>query len=50
VVLSSYGYMNNIIYWYFMDGIGNIDTTEVGGQLPSYYINRFDTASVEMNY
>ena len=50
LVLSSYGYMNNIIDWYFMDGMGNIDTTDVGGQLPSYYINRFDTAAVEINY
>jgi hypothetical protein len=46
----SYGNTNNFLNWYFIDGRGNIDSTSPGGQLPSYYINRFDTASVEINY
>jgi hypothetical protein len=50
VVMPSYGYTNNILSWHFSDAMGNVDTTDVGGQLPSYYISRFDTASMEINY
>ncbi len=50
VIMPGYGYTNNLLSWHFSDGMGNVDTTETGGQLPSYYINRFDTASVELNY
>jgi hypothetical protein len=48
--MASHGNINNVVSWYFINGMGNVDTTEMGGQLPSYYINRFDTASVEINY
>ena len=50
VVMPSYGYTNNLLRWHFSDGFGNVDTTETVGQLPIYYINRFDTAAVEINY
>lgn len=49
-VLPSYGYTNNFLRWHFFDTMGNIDTIDRGGTLPGYYINRFDTASVEINY
>jgi hypothetical protein len=50
VVVPSYGYCNNIVHWYFTDGPGNIDSSETRGQRPGYYISRFDTAFVELNY
>lgn len=49
VLLESFGNNNNSIYWYFTDNAGTI-ATETGGILPDYYINRFDTATAEVNY
>ena len=49
-IIPSYGYTNNLIKWHFIDQSGNVDSIEGGGQTPPYYINRFDTASVEINY
>ena len=48
--MMSYGNTNYIINWYFIDGLGNTVATETGGQIPGYYVNRFDTVSVEINY
>jgi hypothetical protein len=50
VIIESYGNSDNSIDWYFTDDRGNKITTETSGQVPIYYINRFDTASVEINY
>jgi len=50
VLMPGYGYTNNFLSWHFSDGMGNVDTTETGGHLPGYYISRFDTAFVEINY
>lgn len=50
VIMASYGNRNNPLLWYFTNATGTADTTNKGGSLPDYYINRFDTASVEINY
>jgi len=50
VLLASFGNNNNIITWNFTDDAGAIITTETGGSLHGYYINRFDTATAEMDY
>ncbi|MFT4019639.1 MAG: hypothetical protein QM668_21930 [Agriterribacter sp.] len=50
ILMMSYGNTNYIINWYFIDGLGNTVATETGGQIPGYYVNRFDTVSVEINY
>ena len=49
-VLESFGNRKNLVYWYFTDAMGNEDSTQNRGQLPSYYINRFDTVSLKINY
>jgi len=50
VLFESFGNNNNSINWYFTDNAGTIVTTETGGSLPDYYINRFDTAAAEVDY
>jgi len=50
VIMKSYGNYDNSISWDFTDKAGNPVTTETGGSLPDYYINRFDTATAEVDY
>jgi len=49
VILSSFGNSNNRFSWYFANQAGDVDTTDKGGSF-DYYIHRFDTASVQINY
>jgi len=50
VLIASCGNINNTINWYFTDNGHVVITTETGGHIPDYYINRFDTAIVELHY
>jgi hypothetical protein len=50
VLVSCFGYMDNLINWYFINAQGVIDTANAGGQIPAFYVSRFDTAFVEINY
>src|SRR5689334_15643025 len=50
VTMAGFGNNNNVVNWYFLDAPGNVDSTQQRGQIPGYYINRFDTALVEINY
>jgi hypothetical protein len=34
-VIQSFGYRNNLVYWYFTDAIGNEDSIQTRGQLPA---------------
>ena len=49
VLFESFGNNNNSISWNFTDNAGTIVTTETGGSLPDYYVNRFDTATAEVD-
>lgn len=50
IMMESYGNYNNSIAWYFTDKAGTVVPGEGSGVIPSYYINRFDTATAEVDY
>lgn len=50
VVMPCFGYTDNVINWYFLNSQGVIDVANAGGETPSFYVSRFDTAFVEINY
>ncbi|MEP6952368.1 MAG: hypothetical protein ABI863_23955 [Ginsengibacter sp.] len=50
VLMESYGNYNNNIAWYFTDRSGTVASGEGSGMVPNYYINRFDTATAEVDY